>query len=355
MIFVVEKKYYVTGNTAEGFVNFLEANLQGIQQIIVISHPSNQVKTLVLQGLIQHVKQHHEVEVICSALSRSFLDGMIVRDKQLAVITDTIAKPNLKVTATIMIDHLFNGEKIEVGQQAVNRLKNDYDQFMQQSYISFAKGLKIHDDLEAIYIKEMDFKKADAIAEQFIERLLKDVPKKQRKVVVYTRLFGTSTAEGPITIVPELIQPLKKRVFVKGRAGTGKSVFMKKVAKACKAHGLDHEIHRCSFDPNSVDMVLVPELSFCMFDSTDPHEYFPERPEDELIDLYELTVTPGTDEKYADEIQDVHDRYKACMKQGVVYIKQAALLHEKLDALFKEHEKPELIEQAVAQIITHIH
>ena len=43
-------------------------------------------------------------------------------------------------------------------------------------------------------------------------------------------------------------------------------------------------------------MVIVRELGFAIFDSTAPHEYFPSREGDEIIDMYALIVTPGTDE-----------------------------------------------------------
>lgn len=48
----------------------------------------------------------------------------------------------------------------------------------------------------------------------------------------------------------------------------------------------------------SLDMVLLRELDIVIFDSTAPHEYFPDRDNDEVVDMYEITVTPGTDEKY---------------------------------------------------------
>src|SRR5699024_6248712 len=94
-------------------------------------------------------------------------------------------------------------------------------------------------------------------------------------------------------------------------AGTGKSVFMKKVAEACMNHGLDIELYHCSFDPNSVDMVLVRDLDFCIFDSTAPHEKNPDRRDDVVIDLYEEAVAPGTDETYA---------YKSHMTKGMKYL-----------------------------------
>ncbi len=194
---------------------------------------------------------------------------------------------------------------------------------MQQAYDSFAEGLRIHDDLEAIYINQMDFERADEFAEDFITELLTDVPKKQREPRRFHRLFGTNTADGVVNVVPHLIENIKDVYYIKGRAGTGKSVFMKKIANACLDHGFDVEMYYCSFDPGSIDMVLVRELDFCIFDSTDPHEFFPQRDGEKVIDMYENFVAPGTDETYATEIDDVHKRYKSCMKKGVRFLKEA--------------------------------
>lgn len=351
---LAEKKYYyVTGNTAEGFVNFLDSNVVGIKKIVVLKHMSNKVKTRVLEELIRIYEQSYDLEIICSALSRVFLDGIIIRDKGLAIITETIAPSNLQHVKMIDLENIIQNDiPIQtLDKHKITQLKAQYDQELEKAYKTFERGLRVHDDLEAIYINEMDFKKADDVAERFISDLLQGVSKKERKPRIYYRLFGTSTAEGPITVVPQLINNLSKRVFVKGRAGTGKSVFMKKVAQACENQGLDFEIHRCSFDPNSVDMVLVPDLSFVMLDSTDPHEFFPERKEDVVIDLYEKTVTPGTDEKYANRINKVHTEYKSHMKKGVVYVKEAAKIHEELDKEYVRHEEEKAIQKAVNVVL----
>lgn len=320
--------YYVTGNTAEGFVNFLHSNLVDIQQTIILKHPSDSVKTIVLKKLIEKYEPDHHLEVICSALGRDFLDGMIIREKSLAIITDTIATSN--VFGKMIIDFEKDQPNAVDNDSNIAELQRKFKEVMQKSYKSFANGLKVHDDLEAIYINEMDFNKADELTDTFIKDLLDHIPNKNRKPHVYVRLFGTSTFDGMITVVPHLIRNISKVCYVKGRAGTGKSVFMRKVAKACTDHGFDVEIYRCSFDPHSVDMVRVPELDFCMFDSTDPHEFHPERSEDIVVDLYEKTVTPGTDEKFADKINEVASNYKANMKKGVDLIQKAGEYHQQL-------------------------
>ena len=78
----------------------------------------------------------------------------------------------------------------------------------------------------------------------------------------------------------------QKRIFIKGRPGTGKSTFLKKLSKSLIDNGFDVEEYYCSFDKESLEMVISRELSFAVFDSTSPHEKFPERETEEILDFY---------------------------------------------------------------------
>src|SRR5699024_20254 len=104
-----------------------------------------------------------------------------------------------------------------------------------------------------------------------------------------------------------------KNYYLKGGVVTGKSTIMKRIVVACMHYGLDLELYHCSFDPDSIDMVIIHDLNVSIFDSTDPHEFFPKYEEDEIIDMYEETVTPGTDETYQKEIKRITEQYKSYM------------------------------------------
>ena len=71
---------------------------------------------------------------------------------------------------------------------------------------------------------------------------------------------------------------------------------LKQIAAAGELHGFDLEIYHCGFDPHSLDMIIIRELGLAIFDSTAPHEYFPSRDGDEIIDMYGLLIAEGTDE-----------------------------------------------------------
>ena len=165
---------------------------------------------------------------------------------------------------------------------------------LQAAWDSFGQARVVHDEWERYYIENMDFAAADRLAEETCESLIGGKRSLTGKGACVERFFGAATVSGSVDHIRSITQELERRYFLKGRPGTGKSTFLKRIAAAAQENGFDVEFYRCSLDPNSCDMVLIRELGFCVFDSTAPHEYFPERPGDEEIDLYRAAVREGT-------------------------------------------------------------
>ncbi|WP_077328084.1 hypothetical protein [Virgibacillus siamensis] len=330
---MAEQKYYVTGNTAEGLVNFLDTNIERIQSVFLLQHPSQKFKSEVLRKLMGHYKS--DAEILLSPLGKAYLDGFITREKSLAVLDSTITDDG----TFILLDRWF---------PSTQKIDPAFNTFIQRAHTSFEKGLRIHDELEKIYFNQMNFVRADEFAEEFIDNLLKDKASQGTNGHIFHRFFGTNTPDGVVNEVPHLIKDIKNVDYIKGRAGTGKSTFMKKLAKACAAKGFDTEVYHCSFDPNSLDMVLVRGLDFCIFDSTDPHEFFPKREGEQIVDLYKEFVVPGTDEKFADEIEKWNNRYKAYMKEGIHYLKKSGAILEEAE---QKKYSQEDVQQAVEYIV----
>ncbi len=59
--------------------------------------------------------------------------------------------------------------------------------------------------------------------------------------------------------------------IIKGGPGTGKSSFMKKMAKKASENEIEAIFCPCSSDPDSLDGVIFPELKIAIFDGTAPH------------------------------------------------------------------------------------
>lgn len=63
--------------------------------------------------------------------------------------------------------------------------------------------------------------------------------------------------------------------IIKGGPGTGKSSFMKYVAKKANEEGLSAELCPCSSDPHSLDAVIIPQRKTVIMDGTSPHTVDP--------------------------------------------------------------------------------
>lgn len=339
--------YYVSGNTAKGYVNYIESNMKNMRNIFLVKHPANHVLTALMKQIIDELPKQADIEIINST-SGDYIAGLILREMSLAVITEEINDPSIKPTEIINVEDRLH--LLKNGKESNIPTETKKEKYKDEAYALLAEGLRIHDDLEDVFINEMDFQKADNLAETFIEELLGDVSQKEKESTIYLRLFGTNTRHGAVNIIPSLIEPINNRYFIKGRAGTGKSVFMKRIITACELMGLDMEVYRCSFDPESIDMIIIRSLDFCIFDSTDPHEFAPEREHDKVIDLYEEAVTAGTDEKYANEIKEITTHYKSFMKKGLKQLKQAAIEQDKIEEKYMV-PSPNVMEDVIQDII----
>lgn len=327
----VETKYYVCGHTAKGFVNYLESNLKGINQIISLKHPAKCVKTAVIKQFMEQTAGAQEV--LSNPYSNQYLDGVIIRSANLAILSDSIVMDGIHPTRTI---DLMDSPCDEAVEDIMTYLNAIITASYEAAYRYFAKGLEFHEALEEVYLREMDFVEADRLANDFIATLFRDQKVRNHKSLIKERLFGTNTSDGIVNHLQEIIDTVENRVFIKGRAGTGKSVFMKKILAECVKYGFDAEIYHCSFDPESIDMLIIRDLDYCLFDSTAPHELFPSRSSDVIMDLYEKAVTPLTDEKYATEINELMSKYKREMHQGLALLKNTKETEAIIDRLWTD-------------------
>lgn len=315
-------KYYTCANTSGGVVDFTEENIFDIETKIELKGKNNNVRDYILSQ-------------ICTTGAESIIEvgyydlksGIIMRDKGIAIV-----KSCKNPTKTINFDNYSDKD-----------VQNPQAEHLYQSMLrAYSDAKIIHDEWERIYINNMDFDRLNKFGNDVIQNLLKD-RKGSGNGKTYKRFFGTSTTMGPVNYIDDLTLSLNKRYFIKGRPGTGKSTFLKKLAMELKNRNYDAEEYYCSFDKNSLDMVVSRELSFCVFDSTAPHEKFPSKDTDEILDFYINSGLDGIDEKYKSELNEIKNSYDMKIREGLGYYKSFFEL--------KEESRVNYIEDLIIEII----
>lgn len=279
-----------------------------------------------------------EVWVMHSPFFKGGIDGIVLPAAGMAVLAESGLRGHALQCPDADIRYvdwpaIYDHQKLAGQEEELARFRKAMKESFSAAYDRFAEALRVHDDWENIYIANMDKQAAGELADRTARRLLGDARRDGRQSRTFLRFLGAATPDGAADFVPQLTAGLK-RFLLKGRPGSGKSTLLRKVASEAASRGFDIEIYRCGFDPDSVDMVIVRELGFAIFDSTAPHEYFPEREDDEVIDTYEACIRPGTDETFAEEISSLSAAYKACMKDAIGHLAEARSLFDKIVQIY---------------------
>ena len=292
--------YFVDANSSAGYVDLFGQSFGGLANVQELSDFPEETAGKLLSRAAQEAEARGLwVEWIHNCLTDRPM-GLIVPQLSAGVINRQTWRPGALSALAAQED-----ESLLAARAA-----------LQTAWESFGRARVVHDEWERYYIENMDFAAADRLAAETCESLIGGKRSLTGKGARVERFFGAATVSGSVDHIRSITQELDRRYFLKGRPGTGKSTFLKRIAAAAQENGFDVEFYRCSLDPNSCDMVLVRELGFCVFDSTAPHEYFPEREGDQVIDIYDAAVRPGTDEKYAAQLARLEGRYQSLVKQA---------------------------------------
>jgi hypothetical protein len=333
------KNYYAGGNTARGFHSLYNSNLQGLDRLFILKGgPGTGKSSLMKKVGADWQRQGFDIELLHCSSDNDSIDGIIIPSLKVGIVDGT-APHVIEPTAPGAIEEYINlgkawdSAKLAVDKQNILKLSGKISGSFQTAYSTFNQALKIHDEWEKIFINSMDFGKADTLTTSLIDKLYGKIRLNKTSDVRH-RFLGAATPKGAVDFVPNLTEGLSKRYLIKGRPGSGKSTMLKKLAAAAEDRGFDVEVYHCGFDPNSLDMVIVRELGFAIFDSTAPHEYFPSSGADEVIDMYEELIAPGTDDIFAEDIQEIAGRYSGKMKEAISHLANAKALHDDLEKIY---------------------
>lgn len=299
--------YFLSSNSSRGFVSFLEPALRYLDTVIRLNGWPGETAELFLEEIAEEAKSKEmEIHFVHNCLDNK-LTGIILPEISSAVISLPLSERSEHNVLNLLSD------------QNIQKANHEF----MCAFEDFQKAIQIHDGWEKIYISAMNFDAADSLADDTIQKLIGQNRGTKSEGICCDRYFGAATIGGSVDYISNITADLPRRFFIKGRPGTGKSTFLKKIGAAAASQGFDVERYHCALDPNSMDLIVVRELEFCVFDSTAPHEYFPEREGDEIIDIYAAVVEPGTDEKNEEELTKIQSRYKSQVAQATSHLKNA--------------------------------
>ncbi|PCN43489.1 hypothetical protein B9C88_15020 [Brevibacillus laterosporus] len=320
--------------TSKGYYSFYDSILQDINYLYLIDGPIGTGKSTVLASIQQRLaEQGDTIQVVHSPWEQKDIDALLLPTQRIAILDGNIYEKAVADKSRFKRTVIDIKEACDVTRLTQSEYQNrEYEEQMEaeleEAYASYRDALFVHDDWERIYISNLDFEKANKAAEEVCQTIFGDVFL-QKESRVQECYFGAATPNGNVDYIMSLTEEVV-RYFIKGRPGSGKSTLLKKVVQEAKQRGFDMEIYHCALDPNSLDMVIVPEANVAIFDSTAPHEYLPSRSSDRVIDMYERAITPFTDQKYAFQLRTILKKYNQTIKRAKEHLIQAKWFRDQI-------------------------
>lgn len=335
------KHFFVCGNTAKGFCNLFCTNIQILNKLFILKGGPGTGKSTLMKKIGKEMELlQYDIEYIHCPSAPDSLDGVLIPKLGVGIVDGTaphVIEPTVPgaIEEYVNLGVSWDTDKLAAHIPEIKNIQNNIQQCYEKAYSEFAKALQIHDEWEKIYITNMNFHKANQLSAKVTNTLLSGTHFNKTSSIKH-RFLGASTPYGAIDFVENITENIEKRYFIKGRPGSGKSTLLKKILERAQSSGVNVEVYHCGFDPDSLDMLLLPELNLCIFDSTAPHEYFPSRDGDFVIDMYEELINGNTDEIYKTELGDIKKRYKLYINEGIAYLAKAKEYHDKLEKYYIE-------------------
>lgn len=319
----VKTCYLASANTSAGFTSFFEYVLEDAQRVYIIKGGPGCGKSTFMKTIGEELLDKGlDVDIIYCSADKDSVDAVYIHGVEVAIVDGTaphVIDPKYPGAVERLLDF---GDYWDIDYLRNNKVPiKAYTDEIAESYKEFYKLMKnaklIHDRWEAEYHKGMSFDKANEITDRLIKEIVKEsIGGKGREK---HRFAGALTPQGQVSFYENLTEGIKNRYIMKGRPGSGKSTMLKKLAKTAIEAGYDVEFYHCGFDPNSIDMLRIPKLSFAILDGTAPHVFDPAG-DDKLIDMadcIDFNIVKENEEpivsiqkEYAEEIAKVKKVYR---------------------------------------------
>ncbi|MGI6713197.1 MAG: PRK06851 family protein [Bacillota bacterium] len=333
------KYIFPGGNTCRGFVSFYPSGLENMDQIFILKGgPGTGKSTLIRKIGREMIDKGYNIEFWQCSSDNNSLDGVIIPTLKAAIVDGTaphIVEPKYPgiVDEIVNLGDHWDISRLKSYKNEVIKLTNEVSASFSTTYQYLKEAKTVHDQWEKIHIDALDFQKANEEASRLTEEIFSNIQEQESSPRVRHLFASAITPLGMVNYIDNITADCQTRYIVKGLPGTGKSTLTKKIIQAAVEKKYDVNVCHCSLDPDSVDMVLIPQLGTAVIDGTPPHLIDPERRGDKVVDMLNCLNWKRVS-NHASKLAEIELEFTDLMREAVNYLYRAKTLHDDLEAYY---------------------
>ena len=282
------RAYMAAANTCEGFVSYFEDLIKSGERVFILKGgPGCGKSTFMKKVANEIIDKGYKMDLVYCSSDKDSLDAIFIHDINVIILDGTaphVIDPKYPgvIDSIINFGEYFDEYKLRESKKQIKGIIDKKADKYKELYTILKSAKTIHDKIEKEYLIGMNFEKANQISTALSSEIIKENKNVDGKEI--HRFSGALTPQGQAIYYDELTFDIKSRYIIKGRAGSGKSTLMNKIATNAVDSGYEVEFYHCGLDPKSLDMVIIRELSVAILDGTYPHAVEPVG-DDKVIDL----------------------------------------------------------------------
>ncbi|MGI6678122.1 MAG: PRK06851 family protein [Dehalobacterium sp.] len=348
------KYVFPGGNTPRGFYSFYHDGLKNMERIFILKGgPGTGKSTLIRKVGLEMVERGFAVEFWQCSSDNDSLDGVIIPDFKIAIIDGTSPHmvdpkyPGVVEQLVNLGDH-WDEKYLKSHKNVIKKLVDEISASFQDAYRQLNQAQKVYKAWKDINKAAMDFNKVN----QKTELLMQEIFSVHAPFVRH--MFASAiTPRGLVNFINSITEDCKKRYILKGLPGTGKSTLIRKIAEGAVERGYQADFYHCALDPDTLDMVVIPQLGIAVFDGSNPHLVEPERAGDTVINMMDALDLEEVGQQ-KEKTEQLDGEFKQYLHEAIGKLAQAKKLHDQLEGFYIKAMDFEAVEHTGTQIFNKI-
>lgn len=328
------RRLFPGGNTSVGFYSYYHhvIDLKEANRVFFIKGGPGVGKSSMMKKIGKrmldegfNLEFHH-----CSADPDS-IDAVVLPDLKIAMIDGTaphVLDPKYPgaVDEIINLGEYWYEDPLKSNRDEIIRAIEDNSNIYKRVYKYLGAAKLIHDDIEWIYTKAMDFQKQNALTNSFIEDIFKNTKILNRESKV-RHLFGSAyTHKGHIDFAESYIGIMENIYYINGKEGTGKSTILKRIVERAIEYGLNIEVFHEPLEPLKIESIIIEDLNLAITTNGKYKEKkglsLNELLNGELLDQYKL------------ELQNSEELFDQMIEDARVNLKKSKINHDLIESYY---------------------
>lgn len=341
-------------------MNFFPSVLQNMERIFILKGGPGTGKSTLMKRVGWYFEEQGElVESIYCSSDPSSLDGVILRERKVAIVDGTaphVVEPLAPGACEeyINLGIAWDREKLVPYREEILDLQKKIKKEFGEIYTILKESAKIHNRWAGIYAESLQKEKLDQVTESLERELFGNLIPVGKTGHEIKRFSAALSSEGMVHHTESLTEAVKYRYFLKGRPGNGKSYILGQLLEKARRYRTPIEVYYHPIQPAAVIMLILRELDVCIFDAASPWEVFPSRDGDVMVDLYASVINPGTEEENQQTISLLSREHAECIRDAESHFARVRHLHDALEEYYIHAVRFQEIEQLTQDIIIQI-